>query len=418
VVKAVPDNGAADVDPAVREVRVVFDQPMDTSMFSFVGGGESFPKTRGQPFWADDRTCVLPVALEPDHDYWLSVNSDRFTNFRNMSGEPAAPYPIAFKTGAARPAGPPRPQAEVNREAVAALRRAVDMDYAYRDRAGVDWPAAFSRAAPLLEGAKTAADFAEAAGKMLAAARDYHVWLEADGKVFASARRDVAPNSNPAVLAKQLPGWRQHNATVASARLPDGATYLAINSWDAGRAKDLEAAFDVLRAADPAKGLIVDVRTNSGGSETLAATFAGCFVEKPVVYSRNLNRAGGRFGGPYDRTLQPNADGPAYRGRVAVLMGPVNMSACESFLLMMRQAPGCRLAGERSCGSSGNPRPHDLGNGVTVYLSSWQDQTPDGRPVEGVGVEPDVTVKAAPADLARGDPVLKAALAAMRNAPR
>jgi len=77
----------------------------------------------------------------------------------------------------------------------------------------------------------------------------------------------------------------------------------------------------VLRA-DPAKGLIIDVRPNSGGSEPLARQVAGCFVDKPVVYSRNTMRAGGKVLGPYDRVLEPNAEGPAYRRKVAVLMAP------------------------------------------------------------------------------------------------
>lgn len=94
-------------------------------------------------------------------------------------------------------------------------------------------------------------------------------------------------------------------------------------------------------------------------------------------------------------------------------MGPGNMSSCESFLLMMRQA-GATLVGEKSYGASGNPKPHDLGNGVTVYLSSWNDMLPDGTPLEGRGVAPDVTVKATPAELEKGDSILDAALKILR----
>lgn len=153
----------------------------------------------------------------------------------------------------------------------------------------------------------------------------------------------------------------------------------------------------------------------TGGSEPLARQVAGCFVDKPVVYSPNTTRAEGKMLGPYDRILEPSADRPAYRGKVVVLMGPKNMSSCESFLLMMKQVPGCRLVGEKSYGSSGNPKPHDLGNGVTVFLPSWQDLMPDGKLLEGVGIEPDVAVAARPSDFARSDPVLEAALRALRS---
>jgi len=103
VIQAIPDNGATDVDPELKEIRVVFDQDMNRNMFSWVGGGPTYPgdpKKRAR--WLDARTCVLPVALKPNREYWVSVNSDKFQNFQNTLGQPAVPYPIAFKTGAPR----------------------------------------------------------------------------------------------------------------------------------------------------------------------------------------------------------------------------------------------------------------------------------------------------------------------------
>ena len=430
VVKASPDNGATGVDPATPEIRIVFNQPMSTGGFSFVGSGETYPKTRGKATWLNDRTCVLPVALEPEHEYWLSINSDRFTNFRSAGGEAAVPYPIAFKTGPAKPGarppptevGPAKPAGtpsrltpELNRAAIAQLKRAIDLDYSYRDLRKVNWDRLIAQATPALERSPTPAQFAEAAGKLLAEAKDIHIWLQADAAVYPSFRRQTDPNYSAAALARLVPGWTAHNDVVSSGRFPDGIRYVLIAAWDADKAGQLGPAYDVIRSADPAKGLIVDVRPNSGGGEPLARQVAGCFVEKPVVYSRNTTCTDGKLLGPYDRLLEPRAEGPAYRGKVVVLMGPKNMSSCESFLLMMKQVPGCRLVGEKSYGSSGNPKPHDLGNGVTVYLPSWQDLMPDGKLLEGVGVEPDVAVPVRPSDFARGDPVLEAALRVLRS---
>jgi C-terminal processing protease CtpA/Prc len=58
-----------------------------------------------------------------------------------------------------------------------------------------------------------------------------------------------------------------------------------------------------------------------------------------------------------------------------------------------------------------------LGNGVTVLLPSWKDLTPDGQELEGVGIAPEIPVKASAADFESGDPVLAAALAHLRNPP-
>src|SRR5947208_2476648 len=74
VIKAIPDNGAIDVNPALAEIRVTFDQDMNRGGFSWVGGGENFPGA-GKARWVDARTCALPIKLKPNHDYTLSVNN-------------------------------------------------------------------------------------------------------------------------------------------------------------------------------------------------------------------------------------------------------------------------------------------------------------------------------------------------------
>lgn len=325
----------------------------------------------------------------------------------------AAPATGAPAAGTA-PAAPTRLTPDVNRTATAQLKRAVDLNYSYRDLRKVNWDRLFAVASPGLEQARTPAEYAEAAGRLLAEARDVHIWLTAGDATFGSHRRQAPLNANLATLPRLVPGWTAHNDTVSTGTFPDGIRYVLITAWDAARAKDLEPAFEAIGGADPARGIILDVRPNSGGSEPLARQVAGCFVEKPVVYSRNTTRTEGKVFGPYDRTLEPNAARPAYRGRVVVLMGPKNMSSCESFLMMMKQAPGCRLVGERSYGSSGNPKPHALDNGVTVFLPSWEDLTPDGKILEGVGVEPDVKVRSSAEDFTKGDPVLEAALRLLR----
>ena len=98
VVKAVPNDGDTSVDPSATELRVTFDQPMDTRRYSFVGGGPTFPGTGARPHWINQTTITLPIALKPGHSYWLSINSDQFQNFRSASGAPAVPHSISFTT--------------------------------------------------------------------------------------------------------------------------------------------------------------------------------------------------------------------------------------------------------------------------------------------------------------------------------
>jgi hypothetical protein len=409
VAKAIPDNGAADVDPNLKQIEIVFDQPMNHGGRSIVGGGPTFPKITGQPTWPNDRTIVIPVQLEADHDYWLSINNQSFTNFKNTKGESAVPYPISFSTSGGR-----KIAVEDNRKAIEQLRKAIDQNYSYRDRLKIDWDKLFADNAPKLEKADTAKTFARQAGDMLAVAKDIHMYLKVGDSTFATFKRSVPGNINLRTLPKVIPQWTDHNGMVATGRFDDGITYVLINSWGRDVSESLDAAYEAVGAADASKGIIIDVRANSGGDETLAQKFAGCFIGESKVYSKNTNLRDGQWSGPFDRVVAPNKSRPSFRGKIAVLIGPVCMSSNESFILMMKAA-GATLVGDKTWGSSGNPQPHELGNGVTVFLPSWKDLFADGSDLEGVGISPDIAVKASQADFQKSDPVIDAALKQLRG---
>ena len=68
---------------------------------SWTGGGPEFPKIpEGQPAsWSDDqRTCTLPVQLEPGHKYRLGLNSRSHINFQSAAGVPLKPVIYQIET--------------------------------------------------------------------------------------------------------------------------------------------------------------------------------------------------------------------------------------------------------------------------------------------------------------------------------
>src|SRR5215469_238664 len=100
VIRTVPEAGQAEVDPALKEVRVTFSKPMRDGSWSWAQTSPSaFPKLAGQPsYQADQRTAVLPVALEPGHTYAIWVNSPSHENFQDSDGRKAVPYFLVFST--------------------------------------------------------------------------------------------------------------------------------------------------------------------------------------------------------------------------------------------------------------------------------------------------------------------------------
>jgi hypothetical protein len=298
------------------------------------------------------------------------------------------------------------------------LRQAIDTQYSHYELRGLDWDALYDQYAPALRAAPEPDAFAEGAAELLSHACDPHIFLQMQDRTYSSFCREVTANCNLASLPRQIPKWLDHNERISVGRFADGIGYILIKSWSEENTTSLKAVYAALRDLRDAPGIILDVRANCGGYEPLAAEMAGCFLTEPKLYAKYQeiqSVAGGGLGPIRESWVQPNAQQPHYAGPVAVLMGPVCMNACESFLLMMRQDQACTLIGDVSYGSSGRPRHTVLSNGVKVYLPSWRLLLPDESELEGVGVAPDIEVPTTTAVLATQDPVLDRALTFLRG---
>ena len=104
VVRTVPQAGQTDIDPSLDKITVTFSKNMMTErMWAVVQvSKEHFPKIRetekGIHYLDDERTCVVPVELEPDHTYVLWFNKGKFNSFRDTNNNPAVPYLLVFRT--------------------------------------------------------------------------------------------------------------------------------------------------------------------------------------------------------------------------------------------------------------------------------------------------------------------------------
>lgn len=410
-----PANGTTDVDSNTTELIVRFDQDMDTSVFSVCGGGPSFPKLRGQPIWRDKRTLVLRVTLEADHAYQMSVNCASYQNCRSTAGEPVTPTPWRFSTSATRS---PKDQKKLNEQSYDELLETLKKHYSYYDRSGTDWPARFAKYRDKVLDAMSTAEWADRIGKLLRPAKDPHLWMIVGGTPKATYRRKYQGNFRLAAVERAFGNLTHLANDIHCARTDDNIGYLLIGTWSGDRDARIALIEKQLEKFEDTKGLIVDVRANGGGDELMARAIAQWFVKGEHVYSKNRNRdplQPDGFTQVYDRIIKGNARPKIYTKRVALLIGPANISSCESFILMMKQGPRVKTFGAKTGGSSGNPKPYKLPNGVEVYIPSWQDMYPDGKPLEGHGIEPDVRVKSKMSDFETKDPVLEAALKALRE---
>ncbi|MFO0985271.1 MAG: S41 family peptidase [Planctomycetota bacterium] len=418
VLELSPANRARDVDPkAVTQLKVIFDRAMNTNGWSLCGGGPNYPKLKGRPAWKDAKTLVCDVELEPNHRYELLLNCPAAQNFKSAAGVALPSTPWSFKTGSGAPPAPlTERQKARNKAALDKLTKTLAEHYSYYDLRVKDWAKLVKEHTPELLNANSDLDWANAAAAMLTATEDIHMHLECQGEQFSTGSRAVDSLYRHDLLQKYLTLETDRDQLVSGVTR-DHIGYLMIGSWT--KDVDLDAAEHALAELLHTKAMIVDARPNCGGGEDLALRVAAWFVEGTRTYAKDrfrLRAGKDGFGQVLDRTITGNADASRrYTAPIAVLTSKYVMSSNESFVMMLRQAKDCTVVGQATYGSSGNPRPYDLDNGVKIIIPSWQDLRLDGTCLEGEGLAPDVEVKFDVAELERRDPILERALEVLRG---
>lgn len=266
-------------------------------------------------------------------------------------------------------------------------------EYSHAGRRVNDWPKQLERYRQKIEMAQNVESFAVAAADALAEAADLHLTLALpNGQLIPTYTQAVAPNFDKKRLARNIQNIQSDKQCTAWGTLAgvSEVAYLAIVAWTEPCFQAASTRLQQLRKQSDK--LILDVRINTGGDDRLAEQIANLFAAAPAVYEKTETKTPSGWEGPFSRLLTPRAEGPLFQAKnIAVLQGPAAMSSNESFLLMMRAA-GATLVGETSRGSSGNPKPHKLANGLVVNVPSWRVFLPTGEPIEGVGIKPDIIV--------------------------
>lgn len=166
-------------------------------------------------------------------------------------------------------------------------------------------------------------------------------------------------------------------------------------------------------------GLVIDLRTNGGGSSGLSLDFAGYFFEDPLtLYRRTYYNERTDSFEPQGLPSEVEPGPLFYDGPLAVLVSPNCVSACEGFAYALQQTGRAVLVGHYpTAGAFG-----EVGRGQYELPAELSMQFPTGRPenldgeliIEGVGLEPDVLVPVTEGSaLGLEDAVLEAAVAAL-----
>jgi len=328
-----------------------------------------------------------------------------------------AKYVAAFEQRAVKP--PPEFSTATAATAFDQLWEVFDRDYAmFVLRPEVDWTKLREEFRPKALASKSTHEFAEVCAEMLKPLRDLHLWMTVAGANVPVFNRPRSGNSNPsahrAILGELHQAGRMHWAVTS-----DKIGFIAIYGWNTG--PEIPAQVDeALEQMRDTRGLIIDVRLNGGGDEPTAGKVAGRFLPKQFVYSYSQFRNGPNHTNltqRYERKIGPR--GPwRYDRPVVLLIGQKCMSSNESFIAMMSGDPDITIMGDRTCGSSGNPRIVKLPFDMTVSVPRWIDYLQDGKPLDERGFQPQIRFEPKPGAFEGDhDDLLTAALERLRKVP-
>ncbi|MCM2292820.1 S41 family peptidase [Allorhizobium sp. BGMRC 0089] len=195
----------------------------------------------------------------------------------------------------------------------------------------------------------------------------------------------------------------------------DGLMVIRIPAFNDPRYE--QAAISALRDATDAKAVLLDLRSNRGGttpmnllSAIMTKPYPGTVFSSPmtIAYS-DASRDEYEFPqfpitayryGPY--IAQPKPD--AWPGSMAILADAGCASAGEDFVLRFQQGGRGLVLGEPTWGSTGKPycrRFPELG--MSFRVSTKREYFADGRPFEGVGVTPDRAIPLTRKELQTGE---------------
>lgn len=327
--------------------------------------------------------------------------------------------------------GKPDPGGATPQDVFDAFWHGMEENYAFFDLYGVDWQSRRALA-PAQNAEMTDEDLLALLSEALDGLNDGHLQVESPLGVvsprlrpewtYASDRFSRAYLNQVARDAIGIPLIGVENTGIEYALLPDGVGYVLIrhmqirNPLGTQEGPAMAQAFDeVARALQSANAIVLDLRYNPGGSDTVSFGVAGHFTAVPVPVFSKTTRFGDETTEPFYASVRPFDDTPLDQP-VIVLTTGLTASAAEIFTMALQEMPNVTTMGTPTSGALSDIFDLRLPNGWTLGLSNQIYTAANGVVYEGTGIPPKVPFPVQTERYIEGaDPTLEAALARARG---
>lgn len=173
--------------------------------------------------------------------------------------------------------------------------------------------------------------------------------------------------------------------SVESQKLPSGAIYLRLRSFQEGSSLELEKKLLEYKSS-PDTPLILDLRNNPGGLLNEAVGISNLFLESGIIVSTR-----GRDG-KQKEVQKATEDGVYFINPLVILINEGSASASEILAAALQENNRAKLIGQNTFGKGSVQTVIDLGDKTGLKLTIAKYYTPTGKSIHGKGIQPDLEV--------------------------
>ena len=282
------------------------------------------------------------------------------------------------------------------------LWQVIDQRYSLFSVKGVDWQESYRHFHAQVTNDMPEHDFFRVLSNMLDSLKDGHITLisPSDSFTYDGFYKLYPVNFN---YGNILNNYLRNNYKTSGPliyKITEGVGYIYYNSF----ANDIsdEQINTIINEMKDTKGLMIDVRNNTGGNTANADKLFSRFISAPTLVKYEKIKKGTGHNDFYDP--QPHYVSPAtitYGKPVAVLINRKCFSACNDFVLYMSQLPNVKLFGDQTGGGGSIPQQYILANGWSIQYSASLTLSADKIPVEN-GIMPDESITITPIQESNG----------------
>ena len=276
-------------------------------------------------------------------------------------------------------------------------------DYAYRDFHPFTMAALRQKYLPVIDSSNTAFTLASIIVSVEHDLKDPHFSL--DNQIYDLARREgyrsdleeIFPLLEPHIKILNSSPYYTYGTVISKHNI--GYIHVKAFNDDIGGdnslsivdgVKEIDAVVHRLNSLN-VTSMIVDIRSEAGGSNYVPRYIAQRFIDKTSTYMVEYYPEGSSF---KKKAWVISPSGTGFRaGKIALLSNGLTGSGGEMFALAMLQRDNLIHIGSSSAGATGNVTEKDLSNGWNFTLTNSRTEFPDGKQYYQVGITPPIVIK-------------------------